>query len=72
MNEIKIEKGIPVPQTKKAGGKWKDTLLKLKVGDSFQIESARTAASLRTCAIYYKLKVTIHSDGDKYRLWRIE
>lgn len=72
MNEIKIEKGIPVPETKQSGGKWKDILLKLKVGDSFQIESARTAASIRTCARIQKVKITIQCDGYKYRLWRIE
>ena len=55
VNEIKIEKGIPVPPKKKIGNpwgqgaKWAETLRNMEIGDSFLAPANRLPVICVTC-----------------------
>ena len=37
---MEIEKGIPIPQAKTRNSKYKNTIMKMDIGDSFLLENA--------------------------------
>jgi hypothetical protein len=75
-NEIKIEKGIPLPTRltcRHRGGKWVDLLRSLEIGDSFVVPilvlSSLNATSNR---IGMKLRYQKQPDGINCRAWLVE
>lgn len=68
--EIKIEKGIPMPQRNQ--GKWINLFRNMKVGDSFECEE-RYRNSMSACASRIKIKVSVHqTTPGKVRVWRVK
>lgn len=67
MNEIKIEKGIPI--TKRQTG-LSDVVRKLNISDSFEIEATKMSAVYST-ARSVGVKVAVRKKDDKIRVWRI-
>ena len=65
-NEIKIEKGIPIPERGGNGG-LTATLRKMEVGDSFVV---KRPCSVHFCARQIGIKVKIRSiDDHTMRVW---
>lgn len=67
MNEIKIERNIPVPSTHKTG--FTDILKKCKIGDSFLWPQWNSG--LYATAGHGGMKIIIRKQPDgTYRVWR--
>jgi hypothetical protein len=71
MNEIKIEKGIPIP-ARGTKGKWTSPLFEMKTGDSFVADNLSVAGCVRSSAIKsgYKIKTRGIGNG-KIRIWKV-
>jgi len=68
MGEIKIEKNIPLPEPR---SKWKDLLLKMKVGDSFlTVDSNRS--NISATAKKMGFKVVSRMARSKIRIWLVK
>lgn len=65
MSEIKIESGIPIPNT----GKWVMLFKKAKHGDSFFLESANSRAAICIAAKRLGMKVISRKEGSGFRFW---
>lgn len=72
MNEIKIEKGVPVPSPPmRAKYPFKD----MEVGDSFFVSSEyidKVRSSAASYARAHGMKFTTRQEGDGLRVWRVE
>ena len=65
MEEVKIEKGVPMPPD------WADILAGMDIGDSFLTSSP--PATFYAAARKSKTKISIKKmDGGKLRIWRVE
>ncbi len=69
-NEIKIEKGIPIPKSRVGSTKY--PFKEMKVGDSFLVEER-----LRSCMAMQAKKhgiavTTARTDDGKVRVWRVK
>lgn len=67
MSEIKIEKGIPIPDK----GKRKSAIPfdKMEVGDSFLVRFTQRTG-IHTTAKRFGITITSRQEGDKVRIWR--
>ena len=64
---IKVEKGIPIP-----GPREKYPWKKLKIGESFFIDSKYGYSIAYTTGKRHKLKIAIRKEKQGYRVWRIK
>lgn len=75
MNEIKIEKGIPLPGSRGGtNGRSKyDIIRDMKIGDSFILTVKKSSAYSMSYRLArdYKVKLTIRADNGTFRVWRI-
>lgn len=71
--KLKIESGIPIPP-RQAQGFWAKTLLDMKEGDSFVVETRRERDSVLNCSKRTAgVPVTTRKlNGAGYRIWRIK
>lgn len=69
-DEIKIEKGIPVPRAVKSGPVL-EALRKMQVGDSILI-SAGERNNTHNRSKIANIKITTRQEGEKLRVWRVE
>ncbi len=75
---IKIEARVPMPKNPALnhGGKWKDVLGRMKVGDSFALTNLAEVKSLRSSITRYKRLYkgqryqVLKTASDKWRCWR--
>ena len=65
-NDIKIEKGVPMP----APTKWALVVAKWEIGDSVCVPSLAEVNTLRAIAWRHKQRITCRKDGEVYRAWR--
>ncbi len=74
-NEIKIEKGIPLPPTKPAGnrrGRWVDIVRNMEIGDSVLLPGHAMTSIYAACRRNgWKVRVQLQSDDRSLRLWRV-
>lgn len=70
--EIKIEKGLPIPE-KRAGvfGSIANALKTMAIGDSFECTEAQRKNAQQTCHQFHIKVVTRKVAKDVYRVWRI-
>jgi hypothetical protein len=74
VSEIKIEKGVPIPQKhdSQKRGSLTATLKAMEVGDSFLYAKSQRGA-LPTVARHAGIRVATRSEGaDHVRVWRVE
>lgn len=73
MNQIKIDKGIPVP-TSRWGRARKYPFGDLEIGDSFFTDTKQetVGSSVAIYAKFNKKKLTTRSENGGTRVWRIE
>lgn len=68
-----VEPGIPIPP-RCAFGVWRDTVLKMKPGDSFKVETCNQRDTVLT---HYSKKIngivltSRKLNGSGYRIWRV-
>lgn len=72
-NEIRIEKGVPIPDAPKKGSTW--PLRAMEVGDSFSLDKDRLTA-LRSAIAYEKRldpskNYTVRTLPTEVRCWRV-
>lgn len=67
MDEIKLDKNIPIPTRKNA--KWLGLAKRIEVGDSFFAESFQEKEHARSCLKTYGIKLVTRAEGTGYRLW---
>lgn len=68
---FKIEKGIPLPDEQKT--KYKETVSKMKFGDSFLVGTQTEAMCAKRAGAKLKIKLTCRKqNGTGYRIWRIK
>lgn len=76
MNEIKIEKGVPIPHRRGSGPTEKYPFSKMKIGDSFLVQGDKDSSAIRVTASAagrrLKFTFTVHRGEDGYRIWRIK
>jgi len=76
LQEIKIEKNIPVPHISHRSGYWLDLLGKMEISDSILFKEHKTSHSL--CKRIYdpakklNMRFTCRKDGTGIRIWRIK
>ena len=73
MNEIKIDKNVPLPNGLGKYCKW--PFGEMKIGDSFEVD-ADQGYTIRTSASYYAkrhegFRFSIRRHGKAYRCWRV-
>ena len=73
---MKVEKGVEMPKRKRES---KYPWAKLKVGDSFYVESANvTSNGMYSCVSTYNkkvkkpIKISVRKEGEGIRVWRIK
>jgi len=78
MNEIKIEKGIPLPPTKRPGNpwargaKWAQLLRHMEIGDSALVPKQALSSIYPACRRNgWKVRIQKQADGETVRLWRV-
>lgn len=71
--EVKIEKGIPMPQGRQKSGRLTAAILGMEVGDSVLVHSLSAVMGLHHAAHLRGMKVTarVQPDG-QHRVWRIK
>lgn len=72
---MKVDKGIPIPTSKKGGGgkgKWQLLLEKMNVGDSVLVTEFQNKTSMFGAAKSLKMKITTRAEDDGFRVWRIK
>lgn len=69
-----IEKGVPIPPSSGGGRKPKYPWREMKVGDSFFVEGEpiKLRNSLYPLATRHNIKLTIRTEGNGVRVWRVE
>lgn len=77
MNEIKIDKNIPIPIGVAGNrGPIREAVSKMEVGDSFEIERTPTNRSVAIqAAAHFGFKIKTKKDADdssKLRIWRFQ
>lgn len=74
--ELTIEKDIPIPAKISHGANSWSILSEMKVGDSVAVSQTNNPnsrrATIASSARHYGVKVTIRSEGDNFRVWRIK
>ena len=85
--EIKIDKGVPIPDPKSRGGKWSRVFRAMDIGDSFvvtedMIAGHKTLNSAKSSLIHAArrdgMKITtraleiVPGNNGIFRVWRIE
>ena len=69
--EIKIEKGLPLPEERSGPyGLIAAALKSMEIGDSFQCTAAQRAAASQTAHRHGIKVLTRKLASDKYRVWR--
>lgn len=72
MDEIKIEKGVPLPVQCVSGTPIADTMRKMEVGDSIVLPVAKRGG-VASLASRLRIKIAVRKiDNDSIRVWRIE
>ena len=67
MNNYVVDRGIPIPQSKRGPGyPWHE----MKVGDSFFVK--HRASDLHSLAKDQGINITVRYEGAGIRVWRIE
>ena len=73
MDDIQIDKGIPVPQKQARFHKAYDLYQKMEVGDSILVDNWSEARSIRKAILkLHNKSCTVRKEGDEYRVWMIE
>jgi hypothetical protein len=67
MDEIKIDKNVPMPNRKNA--KWLRLAKDIQVGDSFFTENFKEKEHARSCLKTYGIKVATRAENSGYRIW---
>lgn len=65
--DLKIEKGIPLPPPRRAGGTVLAALRSMKVGESFLYDKNNGLANMAARA---GVKIATRKEGGQYRVWR--
>ena len=68
---LKIEKGIPIPEIRHTID-FKETIRKMKKGDSFVLPHPKTTKNLYTFAKEFGITVITRSVKGGIRIWRIK
>ncbi|MES2367173.1 MAG: hypothetical protein V4563_14950 [Pseudomonadota bacterium] len=74
-DKIKIERGVPMPIPRGAGGKWLSLLSKMNVGDSFFAAGEFTAAlsgKVSRARIKLGIKLAYRKENCGVRVWRTQ
>lgn len=75
-SSLKVESGIPIPDTAKPGGRrsqYADIFERMQVGDSFAIPTASAARAIGIAKQWGKrrnAKFSMRTDGTESRIWR--
>lgn len=70
--DIKIEKGVPVPEGQPGRhSPWRRLLEKMSPGDSFVVDAEGEAREIQRKSWRWGLKVTTRQEGEKYRVWLV-
>lgn len=74
MNQIKIDKGVPIPTSRWSGAKRKYPFPDMEIGDSFFTDTKQetVGSSVATYAKFNNKKFTTRSENGGTRVWRIE
>ncbi len=74
-NEIKIEKGVPLPPKKPTGnrrGRWVDVVRNMEIGDSVLLPGHAMTSIYAACKRNgWKVLVQVQPDNPNLRLWRV-
>lgn len=69
-DEVKIEKGIPIPRAGEGNGTWTTVIAAMEVGDSFVADSP--PGTYYAAARYVKAKVAVRRLDKGFRVWRVK
>jgi hypothetical protein len=73
MIELKVEKGIEIPEKKtKAGSKYNPVIEMMGVGDCVLLPEANMTGGFTACLRRRKYKYATRKDGKGMRIWRTE
>ena len=75
INEIIIEKGIPLPPIRPVGnryGRWVDIVRQMEIGDSVVLPRKVLGSIYAACRRHgWKVRIQTQPDGATLRLWRV-
>jgi len=70
INEIKIDKHIPIPSMVKLY--WEKLALRMEIGDSVWLPSAKDKVNLRHAHARKSRRTLCRKENNGYRVWRVE
>ena len=72
MDEIKIEKNIPIPRSSRGGGKWMRLAEKMEVGDSVLLKTVKHVQTFTHAAKKLGMKAVQRKCEEGIRVWIVE